>query len=30
METVAPLWLWVTFVAIVLASLFVDFVLLQK
>lgn len=30
METVAPLWLWVTFVAIVLASLFVDFVPLQK
>ena len=30
METVAPLWLWVTFVAIVLASLFVDFVVLKK
>jgi tellurite resistance protein TerC len=27
---VAPLWLWVTFVAIVLASLFVDFVVLKK
>lgn len=30
METVAPLWLWVTFVAIVLVSLFVDFVVLKK
>ncbi|WP_353236879.1 TerC family protein [Limnohabitans sp.] len=30
METVAPLWLWVTFAAIVLASLFVDFVVLKK
>jgi tellurite resistance protein TerC len=30
METVAPLWLWATFVAIVLVSLFVDFVVLQK
>ena len=30
METIAPLWLWVTFVAIVLASLFVDFVVLKK
>jgi tellurite resistance protein TerC len=30
MDTVAPLWLWVTFVAIVLASLFVDFVVLKK
>jgi tellurite resistance protein TerC len=30
METVAPLWLWVTFVTIVLASLFVDFVVLKK
>jgi tellurite resistance protein TerC len=30
METVAPLWLWVTFVAIVVASLFVDFVVLKK
>ena len=30
METVAPLWLWATFVAIVLASLFVDFVVLKK
>jgi tellurite resistance protein TerC len=30
MQTVAPMWLWVTFVAIVLVSLFVDFVLLKK
>jgi tellurite resistance protein TerC len=30
METVAPLWLWTTFVAIVLVSLFVDFVVLKK
>jgi len=30
MDTVAPLWLWVTFVGIVLASLFVDFVVLKK
>ncbi len=30
MDTVAPLWLWVTFVAIVLVSLFVDFVVLKK
>lgn len=30
MNTVAPLWLWVTFVAIVLVSLFVDFVVLKK
>jgi tellurite resistance protein TerC len=30
METLAPLWLWVTFAAIVLASLFVDFVVLKK
>jgi tellurite resistance protein TerC len=30
METIAPLWLWLTFVAIVLASLFVDFVVLKK
>jgi tellurite resistance protein TerC len=30
METVAPMWLWVTFVTIVLASLFVDFVVLKK
>ena len=30
METIAPLWLWVTFVGIVLVSLFVDFVVLKK
>ena len=30
MDTVAPLWLWATFVAIVLISLFVDFVVLKK
>lgn len=30
METIAPLWLWATFVAIVLASLFIDFVVLKK
>jgi tellurite resistance protein TerC len=30
METVAPLWLWAIFVAIVLVSLFVDFVVLKK
>ena len=30
METVAPLWLWATIVAIVLVSLFVDFVVLKK
>jgi len=30
MQTVAPLWLWLTFIAIVLVSLFVDFVVLKK
>ena len=30
METIAPLWLWLTFVAIVLFSLFIDFVVLKK
>ncbi len=30
METVAPLWLWATFVGIVLVSLFIDFVVLRK
>jgi tellurite resistance protein TerC len=30
METIAPLWLWLTFVVIVLVSLFVDFVVLKK
>ena len=30
METIAPLWLWLTFIAIVLSSLFIDFVVLKK
>jgi tellurite resistance protein TerC len=30
MQTIAPLWLWITFVAIVLASLFIDFWVLKK
>ena len=30
MSTVAPVWLWLVFVAIVIASLFVDFVVLKK
>jgi tellurite resistance protein TerC len=30
MQTVAPLWLWLVFVAFVLAALFVDFVVLRK
>ena len=30
MQTVAPLWLWITFGAIVLVSLFIDFVVLRK
>ncbi len=30
MQTIAPLWLWATFGAIVLISLFVDFVVLRK
>lgn len=30
MQTVAPLWLWAAFVAVVLVSLFVDFVVLRK
>jgi tellurite resistance protein TerC len=29
-DTIAPLWLWITFVAIVIAALFVDFVVLRK
>jgi tellurite resistance protein TerC len=29
-DTIAPLWLWATFVAIVIAALFVDFVVLKK
>ena len=30
MQTIAPLWLWATFVGIVLVSLFIDFVVLRK
>ena len=30
METIAPFWLWATFVAIVVFSLFIDFVVLKK
>ncbi len=30
MQTIAPLWLWITFAGIVLVSLFVDFVVLRK
>jgi tellurite resistance protein TerC len=30
METIAPLWLWVVFVAFVIVALFVDFVVLKK
>jgi tellurite resistance protein TerC len=30
METIAPLWLWLVFVAFVLTALFVDFVMLNK
>ena len=30
METIAPLWLWAAFVAIVVFSLFIDFVVLKK
>ena len=30
METIAPLWLWLVFVAIVIAALIVDFVVLKK
>ncbi len=30
MESIAPLWLWIVFVAFVLAALFVDFVVLKK
>jgi hypothetical protein len=30
MQTIAPLWLWLTFGGIVLASLFIDFVVLKK
>jgi tellurite resistance protein TerC len=30
MDTIAPLWLWLTFAAVVIAALFVDFVVLRK
>jgi len=30
MQTIAPLWLWATFVAIVIAALIIDFVVLKK
>jgi tellurite resistance protein TerC len=30
MDTIAPIWLWIFFVAAVLAALFVDFVMLKK
>ena len=30
MDTIAPTWLWVTFVVIVLVALFIDFVVLKK
>ncbi len=30
MQTIAPLWLWATFIVIVLVSLFIDFVVLRK
>jgi tellurite resistance protein TerC len=30
MQTIAPLWLWMVFVAIVVVSLFIDFVVLKK
>jgi len=30
MQTIAPLWLWATFIGIVLTSLFIDFVVLKK
>lgn len=30
MQTIAPLWLWLVFVAFVIAALFVDFVVLKK
>ena len=30
MNSIAPLWLWLVFVAIVLASLLIDFVVLKK
>lgn len=30
MESIAPLWLWIVFVSIVIAALFIDFVVLSK
>jgi tellurite resistance protein TerC len=30
MQTIAPLWLWATFIAVVLVALFIDFVVLKK
>ena len=30
MHSIAPLWLWATFVGIVLVSLLIDFVVLKK
>nr|MCU0943240.1 hypothetical protein [Hydrogenophaga sp.] len=30
MDSIAPVWLWVVFVAFVVAALFVDFVVLKK
>ncbi len=30
MQTIAPLWVWATFIAIVLVALFIDFVVLKK
>ena len=30
MQTIAPLWLWATFIVIVLVALFIDFVVLKK
>ncbi|MFM9879157.1 MAG: TerC family protein [Burkholderiaceae bacterium] len=30
METIAPVWLWVTFVGVVLAALFIDFAVLKQ
>jgi tellurite resistance protein TerC len=29
-QTIAPLWLWDTFIGIVLVSLFIDFVVVKK
>lgn len=30
MQTIAPLWLWATFIVVVLVALFIDFVVLKK